>query len=46
MPKAVRLFDVIKFKTEEARLAFYFALGDTMYCENSDLGLEYSMKNE
>ena len=46
LPKAVRLFDVIKFKTEEAKLAFYFALGDTIYCENSDLGLDYSMKNE
>ncbi len=39
LPQAVRLFDVIKFKTEEVKLAFYFALGDTLYCENSDLGL-------
>ena len=27
-------------------MAFYFAIGDTIYCQNSDLGLEYSMKNE
>jgi structural maintenance of chromosome 4 len=32
LPKATRLFDVIKFKTEEAKLAFYFALNDTIYC--------------
>jgi hypothetical protein len=42
----VRLFDQVKFKSEEAKLAFYFALNDTLYCEDSDLGLEYSMKNE
>lgn len=46
LTKAVRLFDVIKFKNEEAKLAFYFALNDTLYCDDSDLGLEYSMKNE
>ena len=46
LPKATRLFDAIKFKTEEARLAFYFALSDTIFCEDSDLGMDYSMKNE
>lgn len=40
------MFDLVKFKSEEAKLAFYFALNDTLYCEDSDLGLEYSMKNE
>ena len=39
LPRAVRLFDVIKFKTEEAKLAFYFAIGNTLFCEDSDLGL-------
>jgi structural maintenance of chromosome 4 len=39
LPRAVRLFDLVKFKTEEAKLAFYFALNDTLYCEDSDLGL-------
>lgn len=42
----MRLFDQVKFKSEEAKLAFYFALSDTLYCEDSDLGLEYSMKND
>jgi structural maintenance of chromosome 4 len=46
LPRAVRLFDLVKFKSEEAKLAFYFALSDTLFCEDSDLGLEYSMKNE
>ena len=46
LPRSVRLFEVIKFKTEEAKLAFYFALGDTIFCEDSDLGLDYSMKND
>ena len=46
LSRSVRLFDVITFKTEEAKLAFYFALGDTIFCEDSDLGLDYSMKNE
>jgi structural maintenance of chromosome 4 len=39
LPRAVRLFDLVKFRTEEAKLAFYFALSDTLYCEDSDLGL-------
>jgi len=46
LPRASRLFDLIKCRSEEAKLAFYFALNDTLFCEDSDLGLEYSMKND
>ena len=43
---AVRLFDVIKFKKEQAKLAFYFALSDTLYCENSDMGMQLAWQNQ
>ena len=29
---SVRLFDLIKFKNDEFKIAFYFALKDTLVC--------------
>lgn len=46
LPNSVRLFDVISSQSEEIRIAFYFAISDTIYCENSQLGMEYSMKDD
>ena len=43
---AVRLFDLIKFRSDEARLAFYYSLSDTLYCQDSDLGMDYAMKHD
>ena len=34
---SVRLFDVIRPASEEARVAFYFAISNTLYCKNVDL---------
>lgn len=31
-----RLFDLIKFKNEEYKTAFYFALRDTLVCQDID----------
>ena len=43
---STRLYDAINIKNEEARVAFYFVFGDTIFCENSSLGLQYSMGDE
>lgn len=32
LPKSTRLFDLIKPSSEEVRIAFYFAISDTIYC--------------
>lgn len=32
LPNTTRLFDVIKPSMEEVRIAFYFAISDTLYC--------------
>ena len=33
---SVRLFDLIKFKNDEFKIAFYFALKDTLVCQDID----------
>jgi hypothetical protein len=39
LPNTTRLFDVIKPASEEVKLAFYFAINDTIFCENNQLGM-------
>ena len=34
---AVRLFDLVRADNEKARLAFYYALRDTLFCKDSNL---------
>lgn len=46
LPNSTRLFDLIQPASEEVKVAFYFAYADTIYCENSELGLQYAMKDE
>lgn len=35
--RTVRLFDIIKPDNDKARLAFYFALRDTLFCQDGNL---------
>jgi structural maintenance of chromosome 4 len=46
LPHTTRLFDVVKPAMEEVRIAFYYALTDTIFCEDSQLGMDYAMKDD
>jgi structural maintenance of chromosome 4 len=39
----VRLFDMVKCDDEQAKVAFYYALSNTLYCENMDMAQKVSM---
>ncbi len=43
---AVRLFDVIRPSSQEARVAFYFALSNTLYCDNIDYAMKLALGDE
>lgn len=45
LPHSIRLFDLVTPSIEDARVAFYFVMSDTIYCENSDLGMSYAMQD-
>ena len=43
---AVRIFDLIKIDHEQARVAFYFALSNTLYSQDSDYALRLAMGDD
>ena len=46
LPNSTRLFDVIDPVSEDVKVAFYFAISDTIYCEDSNLGMKYAMGDD
>ena len=41
-----RLFDLITPKFEEVKVAFYFVISDTIYCEDSKLAMKYAFEDD
>ena len=42
----MRLFDIIKPSSEEAKVAFYFALSNTLYCDNIDYAMKLALGDD
>jgi hypothetical protein len=43
---SIRLFDVIKPFNEQAKVAFYFAIINTLYCDNLDRAINLSLSDD
>jgi structural maintenance of chromosome 4 len=45
-PNAIRVFDMVKPKSQNFAVAFYFIFRNTLYVKDSDLGLQYSLMQD